>query len=156
MSADSERFTLDTNLLVYSVDATAGVRHELAIEIVDRATERDCCLTLQALSEFYAAVTRKGMVPPAEAAAQAENWLVAFPTAATSATAVRVALADAAAGPMSYWDALLVACARETGCRVILTEDMTDGANFGGVLIHNPFAPAGGFGELARRLLALE
>ncbi len=74
MSADSERFTLDTNLLVYSVDATAGVRHQLAIEIVDRATERDCCLTLQALSEFYAAVTRKGMVPAAEAAAQAENW----------------------------------------------------------------------------------
>ena len=45
MSADSERFTLDTNLLVYSVDATAGVRHLLAIEIVDRAIERDCCLT---------------------------------------------------------------------------------------------------------------
>ena len=156
MSADSERFTLDTNLLVYSVDATAGVRHELAIEIVDRATERDCCLTLQALSEFYAAVTRKGMVPPAEAAAQAENWLVAFPTAAASATAVRVALADAVAGRMSYWDALLVACAREAGCRVILTEDMTDGANLGGVLIHNPFSSSGGLGTLARRLLALE
>jgi predicted nucleic acid-binding protein len=60
-----------------------------------------------------------------------------------------------AAGRMSYWDALLVACAREAGCRVILTENMTDGANFGGVLIHNPFAPAGGLGELARRLLAL-
>jgi predicted nucleic acid-binding protein len=156
MSGDSERFTLDTNLLVYSVDTTAGLRHQLAIEIVDRATERDCCLTLQALSEFYAAVTRKGLVPPAEAAAQAENWRVAFPTAATSATAVRVALADAAAERMSYWDALLVACAREAGCRVILTEDMKDGANFGGVLIHNPFAPAGGLGELARRLLAME
>ena len=50
MSADSERFTLDTNLLVYSVDNMAGARHELAIEIVDRATERDCNLTLQALS----------------------------------------------------------------------------------------------------------
>jgi predicted nucleic acid-binding protein len=56
---------------------------------------------------------------------------------------------------MSYWDALLVACAREAGCRVILSDDVTDGANLGGVLIHNPFSPSGGPGELARRLLAL-
>jgi predicted nucleic acid-binding protein len=56
---------------------------------------------------------------------------------------------------MSYWAALLVACAREAGCRVILTEDMTDGANLGGVLVHNPFSASGGLGEVARRLLAL-
>jgi predicted nucleic acid-binding protein len=152
-NAGSERFTLDTNLLVYSVDTTAGVRHQLAIEIVDRAAECDCCLTLQALSEFYAVVTRKGMVRPAEAAAQAEDWLVAFPVAAVSTAAVRVALGDAAAGRASYWDALLLATAREAGCTVILTEDMADGVNLAGVLMHNPFSPAAGLSELARRLL---
>lgn len=73
MTVDSGRFTLDTDLLVYSVDSTAGARHDLAVEIVDRATECDCYLTLQALSEFYAAVTRNGIVRPAEAAAQAER-----------------------------------------------------------------------------------
>jgi predicted nucleic acid-binding protein len=80
---------------------------------------------------------------------------VAFPTAAASATAVRVALADAAAGRTSYRAALLVACAREAGCRVIPTDDMTDGANLGGVLVHNPFSAPAGLGEVARQLLAL-
>jgi predicted nucleic acid-binding protein len=98
MNVDSERFTLDTNLLVYSVDSTAGARHDLAIEIVDRATECDCYLTLQALSEFYAAVTRKGIVRPADAAARAQDWLGAFRFTTASATAVTTALNDAVAG----------------------------------------------------------
>jgi predicted nucleic acid-binding protein len=155
MNGDSRRFTLDTNLLVYSVDITAGVRHELALELVDRATEHDCVLTLQALSEFYAVVTRKGMARPPEAAAQAENWLGAFPCAPASPSAVRTALSDAAAGRASYWDALLIATAAEAGCRVILTEDLADGSNLGGVHIHNPFDPAGGLTTAARRLLGL-
>jgi predicted nucleic acid-binding protein len=155
MSGANERFTLDTNLLVYSVDNKAGSRHELAVEIVDRATECDCQLTLQAISEFYFAATRKGIIPPAEAAAQATDWLSAFPCVAASASAVRTALGDAAAGRASYWDALLVATAAEAGCAVILTEDMTDGAKLAGVDIHNPFAAAGGLTERARRLLVL-
>jgi len=42
MSDDSGRFTLDTNLLVYSVDRTAGIRHQLALEILNRAPDADC------------------------------------------------------------------------------------------------------------------
>lgn len=156
MSGASERFTIDTNLLVYSVDTTAGPRHQAAIEIVDRATECDCCLTLQALSEFYVVVTRKAMVRPAEAAAQALDWLAAFRCTAASGTAVQTALSEAVSGRASYWDALLVATAREAGCAVMLTEDLADGTNFGGVQIHNPFSPTGGLTPLARRLLGME
>jgi len=156
MSAGNRRFSLDSNLLVYSVDSRANSRHLAAIEIVDRATEYDCYLTLQALSEFYVVVTRKGMVRPAEAAAQAQNWLDAFRCAAATPTAARTALNDAAAGRASYWDALLVATAREVGCAVLLTEDLADGTDFGGVRIHNPFASAGGINPLARELLGFE
>jgi predicted nucleic acid-binding protein len=155
MSAEPARFTLDTNLLVYSVDSAAGVRHRSALEIVDRAVESECCLTLQALSEFYVAVTRKGIVPPAEAAAQAADWLELFPTVAASAAAIRVALADAAVGRASYWDALLVATAGQAGCTIVLTEDMSDGSTLGGLEIHNPFVSAGGLTDMARRLLGL-
>jgi predicted nucleic acid-binding protein len=63
---------------------------------------------------------------------------------------------DAAVGRASYWDALLVATAREAGCSVMLTEDLADGANFGGVHIHNPFSPAGGLTPLAHRLLGID
>ena len=121
----------------------------------DIAPEVDCWLTLQALSEFYAVVTRKRLMPAAEAAAQVNDWLSFFPAVAVSANAVRAALADAVAGRASYWDALLVATAAEAGCAVILTEDMADGAVLGGVEIHNPFDPGGGLTARARRLLGL-
>ena len=59
-----KRFTLDTNILVYAVDRDAGDRHGTAIDLVDKAAEQDCILTLQALSEFFYAVTVKERCPP--------------------------------------------------------------------------------------------
>lgn len=156
MTADSTRFTLDTNILVYSLDNAAGTRHRLATEIVDRAAERDCWLTLQAISEFYAVVTRKGMMPPADAAGQAADWLDIFPCAASSPAAIRAALMDAAAGRAAYWDALLVATAHEAGCSLILTEDLSDGTALGSVKIHNPFRARTGLTRLTRELLGME
>jgi predicted nucleic acid-binding protein len=155
MSVDGERFTLDTNLLVYSIDNAAGARHRVAREIVDRAVECDCWLTLQALGEFYVATTRKGMTPPAEAAAQVVDWLELFPTVAASAAAIRAALAAASVGRASYWDALLVATAAEAGCTIVLSEDMSDGTLLSGVTIHNPFAASGELTGTARRLLGM-
>ena len=154
-TAASQRFTLDTNLLVYSVDLDAGPRHTAAAQIVCGAVRRDCWLTLQAISEFYAAVTRKGYASPAEAAVTAGDWLQTFPCAAVSAACIRAALADTEAGRASYWDALLVATAAEAGCRLILTEDLADGTTLGGVVIHNPFADGGGLTDRARQLLGL-
>jgi predicted nucleic acid-binding protein len=149
------RFTLDSNILVYSVNAAGGVRHELAARIALRAVRLDCWLTLQSLSEFYVVVTRKGMMPRPEAAAQINDWISYFPITTASITAARTALTDAVAGRAAYWDALLVATAAEAGCSLILTEDMADGATLGGVEIHNPFARSGGLTERARTLLGI-
>ena len=134
------RFTLDTNILVYAMDGTAGVRQVLAARIIDRARSSDCWLTLQSISEFYAAATRKRLVPVAGARDQALDWLAMFPTTTASADAVRGALAIAASGRASYWDALLIATAAESGCTAILTEDLSDAATLAGVQIINPFA----------------
>jgi len=112
----------------------------------------DCRLTLQALSEFYVVVTRKGIVPRAEAAAQVEDWLLLFPTLAPTAAAVRAAVAHAAAGRASYWDALLVTTAGEGGCRNLLSEDMADRGWLGAVTVINPFDGAA-LADLAEQLL---
>lgn len=149
----AEPFSLDTNILVYALDSAAGARHELAAEIVARAATRDCRLTLQSLSEFYVVVTRKGIVPRAEAAAQVEDWLLLFPTLAPTPAAVRAALAHAAAGRASYWDALLVTTAGDGGCATVLSEDMADGGWLGSVTIANPFQ-GDSIADVAERLLA--
>jgi predicted nucleic acid-binding protein len=148
------RFTLDSNLLVYSVAQQDGARHEAARTIVHRAVDADCWLTLQSLSEFYS-VSRRKNVPPELAATQVENWLAAFPSVAVSAAAIRRALADHLGGRASYWDGLLVATASEVGCTLVLSEAMSDGAVLGGVRIHKPFTVDGVISDLTRELLDL-
>lgn len=59
------RFTIDSNILVYSVDSCAGSRRATARQVIEAALAGDYRLTLQAVSGFYAAVTRKGIMPAA-------------------------------------------------------------------------------------------
>ena len=148
----AERFTLDTNILVYSIDGQAGVRQAIAQEVIELAQQGDCYLTLQAVSEFYAAAARKGRMPASEAAAQARDWLDLFPCLPHSAKAVRAALTAAIGRRASYWDALLVETAADGGCTAILTEDLADGAVLGGVRLINPFG-SNGLSDGARSLL---
>ena len=94
-------------------------------------------------------------MPLSEAAAQIEDWLIYFSTASASSGAVQAGVAHAVAGHASYWDALLIATAAESGCTLILTEDLQDGFTLSGVEIHNPFNPRGGLTARARQLLGL-
>jgi predicted nucleic acid-binding protein len=150
---NADRFTLDTNILIYSVDATAGRRHTLAVDIIERAISVASCLTLQAVSEFFAATTRKGLLPRERAAVMAATWLNMFPIVCASAGAVSVALEHVLAGRTSYWDGLIIATAAEAGCSAILTEDMADGTILSGIQVINPFAGPG-LSDAADRLLS--
>jgi len=136
---NGERFTIDANILVYFVHAPAGERHGQAVSIIERAARCDCWLTLQAISEFYVATTRKGLISPQQAAAQAQDWLEIFPTTGHSEISMRIALAAAVDRRASYWDALLCASAAEAGCRAILTEDLRHGDILSGVRVVHPF-----------------
>jgi predicted nucleic acid-binding protein len=41
---------------------------------------------------------------------------------------------------ISWWDALIVAAARELSCTMLLTEDLQNGQVYGGVRVISPFA----------------
>jgi predicted nucleic acid-binding protein len=149
----TERFTLDSNVLVYALHREAGPKWPAAAAIVERAAAASCFLTLQAISEFYAVVTRKQLMVRKMAALRAEDFTTAFPTLSTSPQAVRNALALAGTGHVSWWDAVLIATAAEGGCSVILSEDFTAGATILGVRVERPFAE-GAISPAAERLLA--
>jgi predicted nucleic acid-binding protein len=51
----------------------------------------------------------------------------------------RDALDHKARTGFSYWDAAIIAAARELGCREVLSEDMSHGREIDGVVIINPF-----------------
>nr|WP_294512081.1 PIN domain-containing protein [uncultured Rhodopila sp.] len=149
---NGDRFTLDTNILIYSVDTSAGPRHVLAVDIIERAVGLASCLTLQSISEFFAACCRKRLVSRDSAAGMARAWLDLFPVVCASPAAARVALEHVLAGRASYWDGLMLATAEEAGCSAILTEGIADGTMLGAVRVINPFG-ANGISEAADRLL---
>ncbi len=143
------RFTLDTNVLVYAADARDPARQSASIEIIARAARRDCALVPQALAEFFHATTRKRIMTRAEAAEIVQAWMTVFPlTPGPAAPALRTALAEAEAGRFQFFDALLVATARDGGCGAVITEDMAGGAFLDGVAIVPAFSGKG-IGEAA-------
>lgn len=133
------RLTLDTNILVYALDADSGERHEQAVDLVERASRADCVLALQALSELFAVMTRRARVPVAGATAIIEDFLAVFPVVAASEVSLRQALASVRVHRLPFWDAMLHATAQEAGCRYLLSEDFQDGQTLGGVTVVNPF-----------------
>ena len=125
------------------LDRDAGRRHTLACEIVERSARRPCVLTIQALAEFFRAVTRKGIVPTTTADTLVRDWMLLFPTAAADAAALDGALVAVEHGGFSFWDALLMATVEGAGCTAVISEDMADGATIGSATVRHPFAGDG-------------
>jgi len=139
----AERFTLDTNILVYAVDARDERKRDFATHIIEAAVRLDCPLALQVVGEFYAAATAKLKLGAKDAAARAAQLIAAFEIFGYSVHAVRAALEQAPKGRFSYWDSVLLASAAEAGCTTMFSEDMADGARFGSIVVAHPFGRDG-------------
>ncbi len=57
---------------------------------------------------------------------------------------VRGAIALQQTYGFSFWDAMIVRAAMESGCRTLVSEDMQDGQRIGALTIPNPFAELAG------------
>lgn len=155
MSVERRRFGLDTNVLIYAVEAGGADKAQRAEWVVRRAVAtRRCILTVQNIGEFYAACVRKRHASPPAAATRAAGFGDLFATVAAGMDEVRAALVEAAAGRFSYWDALLLATLGRAGCAVLLSEDMADGAVLAGVSVRNPFAGGDASAEVDALLMA--
>ena len=134
----AERFSIDTNLLVYAADSKAGAKHEHAVALLHAAAGADCVLTVQALAEFFHAVTRRAGMPVKAAAALVEDWRIQFPVVGAEGPQLSAALAQVTRHRLAFWDALLLETARAAGCRVLLSEDFQHGRSYGGVVVLDP------------------
>lgn len=139
----AKRFTLDTNILVYAVDSSAGDRHHRAQEVIEAMLAQDCVLTLQSLSEFYFTVTRKGKLPSVQAKKQVEGWQALFPVVAASPATLNRAIAAVESSQLAFSDAMLWSAARDAGVTLLLSEDFQNGQELSGVRIVNPFLGSG-------------
>jgi predicted nucleic acid-binding protein len=96
--------------------------------------------------EFYNTATspkRQFRLSRSLATEYVDTWLN-FPTASVNASTVRDALQLSAKFQINYWDAAIIAAARELGCHTVYSEDLSDGQDYDGVVIVNPFSSAFG------------
>ena len=140
---NARRFSLDSNLLVYFHDPRDRNKQAVAQQIVIDAASRDCIIGLQTAGEFYTAATRNKILTPTDAGLGVTFFLATFPTFQPTLDSHRIAAREAAAGRFSYWDSVLLASAAEAGCKILLSEDMKDGARLGNITVRNPFGPSG-------------
>ncbi len=143
--------TLDTNILAYATDARNVRKQAAAQQLVALAKENTGALGLQVCGEFYSVATAKLKQPAWIAAQIVRNWMHSFPLFAATILSTERALAEAAAGRLSFWDANLLAAAEEAGCTHLISEDMQDGFRLGRIEVVHAFA-GDDLSDRARRL----
>jgi predicted nucleic acid-binding protein len=132
----------DTNVLLYAI-STAPAEAVKTAKAQALLACRDLALSVQVLQEFYVQATRASRPSPLthdEAQAFIRTWR-RFPTQDITLGILDEALAIKARYQLSYWDSAILAAARQIGCTEVLSEDMNDGQDYGGVKVVNPFKP---------------
>ena len=135
----AERFSLDTNILIYSIDCDAGDRHQRAVQLMQEMITSDCTLTLQSLSEFFSVTTRKGKMPKQDAIEQINDWMTLFPVIHAVPTTLKMAMNAVWKHQFSFWDAMLVETSVQAGVTRLYSEDMQHQQIWKGMIIENPF-----------------
>jgi predicted nucleic acid-binding protein len=130
----------DTNILLYAISRDPGEQHK-----AERANEilaaRDLALSVQVLQEFYVQATRKSRpdaITRDQATRLVESFL-RFPVQAITTEIMLAAVAGCQRFRLSYWDAAIIEASRTLGCDVVLSEDLSDGQDYDGVTVRNPF-----------------
>lgn len=133
---------VDTNVLVYAEDLDARIKHDVARDLVlDLWNNRQGVVSIQVLQEFYVTVTRKVKKPlrATDALVTVREYLTWTVVENTGSLLVQAAELQQRS-KLSFWDAMVVQAAVQSGCDRLYSEDLNAGQRFGSVLVVNPFA----------------
>ncbi len=132
---------IDTNVLVYAHDISAGIKHTRARHLLQTLWKsKQGCMSIQVLQEFYANITHKVAAPlsAAETARVIQAlavWKIHAPAVNDILEAIRVQQYY----HLSFWDAMIVWSAARLGCSILWSEDLNHGQTYEGVHVQNPF-----------------
>jgi predicted nucleic acid-binding protein len=132
---------VDTNVLIYAYDVSAGVKHLRAMELVTELWKmRTGLVSTQVLQEFYVTATRK-IARPLESSfarqivADFSRWEVITIEPKTILAAIDLQRDHL----LSFWDAMIVTTAANGSAEILFTEDLNHGQVISGVTVQNPF-----------------
>jgi predicted nucleic acid-binding protein len=138
----SGRFFLDTNIFVYSFDASASGKAKRASQLIQQAANTgEGIVSYQVVQEFFNVALRRFARPMN--LAEAEQYLVTVfrPILAiqSSAGLYVEGLRIAEKYRLSWYDSLIVAAALQGECSLLYSEDMQHHQKIEALRIENPF-----------------
>ena len=138
------RVFIDTNIIVYAYDASAGEKHMAAAGIMRQLWDSELgMLSTQVLQEFYVTVTAKIPKPlDHKTAREIVSDLLKWDTLINDGEAILDAVAIQVESGYSFWDSMIIASAVRGGAGILYTEDLSHGQVIKGVEIRNPFKAA--------------
>lgn len=132
---------VDTNVVLYSV-STSVAEASKSSQAKGILRAPDLAVSVQVLQEFFWQATREtrpDKLSHEQAWAQVEA-LTRYPVQEITVPLVAKAIQSRQRFGISYWDAAIIEAARMLGCDQVLSEDLNDGQDYDGVVVHNPFA----------------
>jgi predicted nucleic acid-binding protein len=135
----SVRSFLDTNVLIYADDNAAPAKQRCALELVaEHRRAGTGVVSLQVLQEYFVTITRKLRVD-AHVACREVELLAEFDVVAPGMPDILAAIDLHRLHGFSFWEALVLRSAQQTGCRLRFSEDLQSQREIDGVRIVNPF-----------------
>jgi len=138
----SDKYFVDTNILVYAHDRSAGVKHLRARRLLEQLWDSgQGVLSTQVLQELCINVRRKAGNPlPVEEVCllirDYSTWQVVTNTSESVLRALDIEMRY----KTSFWDALILQAAESAGASIVYSEDLAAGQHYGSIQVVNPLA----------------
>ena len=135
-----DKYFLDTNILIYAHDRSAGLKYERARDLVERLwISGQGVLSTQVLQELCINLRRKIARPlPVEEVRRIIQDYLSWEIVVNTPGSVLQALEIEVRYKTSFWDALVLQAAESSGARVLYSEDLAAGQKYGPIQVINP------------------
>ena len=137
----SDKYFVDTNILMYAHDTSAGGKHERAKALLEELwRERTGVVSTQVLQELSVNLREKVHRPlDAKGVRELVTDYLSWQVVVNGRESILQALDLEERHQISFWDALVIHAAHVSGAEVLYSEDLSNGEMYGSVRVVNPF-----------------
>jgi len=140
-SMKGDKVFLDTNILVYAHDVSAGDKHAIALKIMEDLWDSGFgVLSTQVLQEFFVTATKK--IPKPLSVFEAKEIirvLLKWDIVLNDGDSILEAIDIQSQYKYSFWDSMIIEASIRGGAALLLSEDLSDSQIIKSVKIKNPF-----------------
>jgi predicted nucleic acid-binding protein len=136
----TDKYFVDTNILIYAHDRSTGIKHERAKKLIERLWHSgQGVLSTQILQELCINLRRKLAQPlPVEETRRIIQDYLSWEIVVNTPDSVLQALEIEVRYKTSFWDALVLQAAENAGATVLYSEDLAASQKYGAIQVVNP------------------